>query len=424
MESLRELYRIGVGPSSSHTMGPARAARFFFQDHTDASRFRVTLYGSLAATGMGHLTDQAVLRELPADRTEIAWRPDVTLPAHPNGMRFEALDADGNPADQWLCFSVGGGALAASTDSAGAALAPDRLGPGSQADYPLTTMRQLLPWAEKEGKSFWEYVFDHEDSGFANYLAEVWKTMQAAIQRGIDNEGLIPGPLKLPRKAAAYAMKSRNAGGFIRSISTTFAYALAVSEENACGGTVVTAPTCGACGVLPAVLRTLKETFQFQDSRIIRALATAGLIGNLVKTNGSISGAEVGCQGEVGTACAMAAAAAAQLLGGTPRQIEYAAEMGLEHHLGLTCDPVLGLVQIPCIERNAVAATRAIDAAAYATLSDGRHLVSFDEVIDTMLQTGRDMSANYRETSAGGLAKFYNRDELEEQYRLKNTDNR
>jgi len=186
----------------------------------------------------------------------------------------------------------------------------------------------------------------------------------------------------------------------------------------------VTAPTCGASGVLPAVLRTLQETFQFQDSRIIRALATAGLIGNLVKTNGSISGAEVGCQGEVGTACAMAAAAAAQLLGGTPRQIEYAAEMGLEHHLGLTCDPVLGLVQVPCIERNAVAATRAIDAATYATLSDGRHLVSFDEVIDTMLQTGRDMSANYRETSAGGLAKFYNRDELEEESRLKNMDNR
>jgi len=424
MESLRELYRIGVGPSSSHTMGPARAARLFSQDHIDTSRFRVTLYGSLAATGKGHLTDQAVLRELPAGRTEIVWRPDVTLPAHPNGMRFEALDASGNPSDQWLCFSVGGGALAASTDSAGTALTPGRLGPGSQADYPLTTMRQLLPWAEKEGISFWEYVFDHEDSGFADYLAEVWKTMQAAIQRGIDEEGLIPGPLKLPRKAAAYAMKSRNAGGFIRSISTTFAYALAVSEENACGGTVVTAPTCGASGVLPAVLRTLQETFQFQDSRIIRALATAGLIGNLVKTNGSISGAEVGCQGEVGTACAMAAAAAAQLLGGTPRQIEYAAEMGLEHHLGLTCDPVLGLVQVPCIERNAVAATRAIDAATYATLSDGRHLVSFDEVIDTMLQTGRDMSANYRETSAGGLAKFYNRDELEEESRLKNMDNR
>jgi len=419
MESLRELYRLGAGPSSSHTMGPARAARLFYHDHSDTSRFRVTLYGSLAATGRGHLTDQAVLRELPADRSEIVWQPDVNLPAHPNGMRFEALDNEGKPADEWLCFSVGGGALAGSADSAGTTLAPEKIGRSSQADYPLTTMRELLPWTEKEGKSFWEYVFDCEDNEFSDYLAKVWKTMQAAIQRGIENEGLIPGPLKLTRKASSYAMKSRNAGGFIRSISTTFSYALAVSEENACGGTVVTAPTCGASGVLPAVLKTLQETFHFQDSRIIRALATAGLMGNLVKTNGSISGAEVGCQGEVGTACAMAAAAAAQLLGGTPRQIEYAAEMGLEHHLGLTCDPVLGLVQIPCIERNAVAATRAIDAATYATLSDGRHLVSFDEVIDTMLHTGRDMSASYRETSAGGLAKFYNRDELEEQERLK-----
>jgi len=421
MDSLRELYRIGVGPSSSHTMGPARAARLFYGDHSDSTRFRVTLYASLAATGKGHLTDQAVLRELPDDSTEIVWQPDMSLKAHPNGMRFEALDKEGNPADEWLCFSVGGGALAVSTDNTGTALDPKRIGSSSGVSYPLTTMRGLLPWAEKEGKSFWEYVFDHEDTDFTDYLAEVWKVMQAAIQRGIENEGLIPGPLKLPRKAAVYAMKSRNARGFIHSISTTFSYALAVSEENACGGTVVTAPTCGASGVLPAVLKTMQDTFQFQDIRIIRALATAGLMGNLVKTNGSISGAEVGCQGEVGTACAMAAAAAAQLLGGTPRQIEYAAEMGLEHHLGLTCDPVLGLVQIPCIERNAVAATRAIDAAAYATLSDGRHLVSFDEVIDTMLQTGRDMSANYRETAIGGLAKFYNRDELEEQERLKRT---
>ena len=264
-------------------------------------------------------------------------------------------------------------------------------------------------------------MFDHEDKELPDYLSEVWHSMQAAIERGIENEGLIPGPLKLPRKAAAYAMKSRNAQGFIRSISATFAYALAVSEENASGGIVVTAPTCGASGVLPAVLKTMQDTFQFRDVRIVRALATAGLIGNLVKTNGSISGAEVGCQGEVGTACAMAAAAAAQLLGGTPRQIEYAAEMGLEHHLGLTCDPVLGLVQVPCIERNAVASTRAIDAATYATLSDGRHMVSFDEVIDTMLQTGRDMAGHYRETSTGGLAMFYNRDELEAQARLGRT---
>lgn len=413
MKSLRELYRIGVGPSSSHTMGPARAAALFFKDHSQASSFRVTLYGSLAATGKGHLTDRAILGQLPEERTEIVWRPEVTLPPHPNGMRFESLGPDGAVNAEWLCFSVGGGALDSSAGGAGSA--------GSAVNYPLTTIRELLPWAEQEGKSFWEYVFDHEDKDLPEYLAEVWRTMQAAIERGIENEGLIPGPLKLPRKAAAYAMKSLNARGFIRNISATFAYALAVSEENACGGLVVTAPTCGASGVLPAVLKTMQETFEFSDTRIIRALATAGLIGNLVKTNGSISGAEVGCQGEVGTACAMAAAAAAQLLGGTPRQIEYAAEMGLEHHLGLTCDPVLGLVQVPCIERNAVASTRAIDAATYATLSDGRHMVSFDEVVDTMLQTGRDMAGNYRETSTGGLAMFYNRDELEAQARLGRT---
>ena len=431
MDSLRSLYRIGVGPSSSHTMGPARAAHIFFQHHSDSPAYRVTLYGSLAATGQGHLTDKAILAELPSERTELVWHPEISLPAHPNGMRFEALPAaksqtespvetpvDASVHSEWVCFSVGGGALASGADKFGSTLAEDRVEAESHATYPLETIRELLPWAEKEGKSFWEYVFDNEDQALPDYLGEVWKTMQAAIERGTENEGLIPGPLKLPRKAAAYAMKSRNAQGFIRSISTTFAYALAVSEENAAGGIVVTAPTCGAAGVLPAVLKTMQETFHFRDIRIIRALATAGLIGNLVKTNGSISGAEVGCQGEVGTACAMAAAAAAHLLGGTPRQIEYAAEMGLEHHLGLTCDPVLGLVQVPCIERNAVAATRAIDAATYATLSDGRHLVSFDEVIDTMLQTGRDMSGNYRETSTGGLAMFYNRDELEAQARL------
>ncbi len=418
MESLRELYRIGVGPSSSHTMGPARAARTFYRNHPDAPSYRITLYGSLAATGAGHLTDKAVLAELPPERSTLNWRPDITLPAHPNGMRFETLDPSGTPQHEWLCFSIGGGALADSADPAGTALQKPKNTTSGTPAYPITTIRELLPWAEKEGKSFWEYVFDNEDDQISDYLKRIWVTMEEAIERGVENEGPLPGPLKLRRKAAAYAMKSRNAHGFIRGISSTFAYALAVSEENACGGVVVTAPTCGSCGVLPAVLKTMQDTFEFSDTRLIRALATAGLIGNLVKTNGSISGAEVGCQGEVGTACAMAAAAAAHLLGGTPRQIEYAAEMGLEHHLGLTCDPVLGLVQVPCIERNAVAATRAIDAATYATLSDGSHMVSLDEVVDTMLQTGRDMSGNYRETSTGGLAMFYNRDELEAQARL------
>lgn len=423
MRSLRELYRIGRGPSSSHTMGPAAASRDFIErPGAGGQKFRVTLYGSLAATGKGHLTDAAVLDVLGNERTEILWEPETVLPRHPNGMRFDVLNADGSSSASALYFSTGGGAILGPLpveevqgESSDFAAVP------AVSPYSIKTIREILPRIESEGKTLWEYVFDHEDREFTAYLVEVWKVMQEAIDRGVENEGLLPGPLKLSRKASSYLMKSRSAAGFVEKISTTFAYALAVSEENASGGVVVTAPTCGSSGVLPAVLKTLQETYRFSEQRIVRALATAGLIGNLVKTNGSISGAEVGCQGEVGTACAMAAAAAAQLLGGTPRQIEYAAEMGLEHHLGLTCDPVLGLVQVPCIERNAVAATRAIDAASYALLSDGRHMVSLDEVVDTMLQTGRDMSGTYRETSTGGLAMFYNRDELEAQAKLGRT---
>lgn len=423
MRSLRELYRIGRGPSSSHTMGPAAAARDFIEGPGGAGqKFRVTLYGSLAATGKGHLTDAAVLDVLGTDRTEIVWKPETILPRHPNGMKCEALDGEACVTAAVLYFSTGGGeVLGPLPVENGKEVSSDFAEAPAVSPYSAKTIREILPRIESEGKTLWEYVFEHEDRDLPAYLAGVWGVMQEAIDRGIENEGLLPGPLKLSRKAASYLMKSRNAAGFVGKISITFAYALAVSEENASGGVVVTAPTCGSSGILPAVLRTLQETYQFSEQRIVRALATAGLIGNLVKTNGSISGAEVGCQGEVGTACAMAAAAAAQLLGGTPRQIEYAAEMGLEHHLGLTCDPVLGLVQVHCIERNAVAATRAIDAASYALLSDGRHMVSFDEVVDTMLQTGRDMSGTYRETSTGGLAMFYNRDELEAQAKLGRT---
>lgn len=415
MKSLRELYRIGIGPSSSHTMAPNKAAAAFLARHPEAASFRVSLYGSLAATGKGHLTDRAILDVLGEDRTTIVWAPDVTLPEHPNGMIFEALSETGETGALERVFSIGGGALRYTPEEGKQALSSGQEEQGKEGEelYPPLTMRKILPWAEQEGKQLWEFVYDHEGEDVEPFLAGVWSTMKEAIARGIENEGRLPGPLNLPRKASSYFMKSRHAYGMVRQISKLFAYALAVSEENASGGTVVTAPTCGSCGVLPAVLKVLQEDFEFTDRRIHRALATAGLIGNLVKHNGSISGAEVGCQGEVGTACAMAAAAAAQLLGGTPRQVEYAAEMGLEHHLGLTCDPVEGLVQVPCIERNAVAATRAIDAATYATLSDGKHMISFDEVVDTMAQTGKDLSSRYRETSSGGLSLFYNRDELE-----------
>jgi L-serine dehydratase len=272
--------------------------------------------------------------------------------------------------------------------------------------YPLATMDAILEYCEQEGMQLWEYVRLCEGDGILAFLEEVWDAMQSAIRRGLETEGVLPGGLKLPRKAAQYHSKARHFGGPMGKRDMVYAYALAASEENAAGGRIVTAPTCGASGVLPAVLLYLKTVYDVSDARIIRALALAGLVGNLVKSNGSISGAEVGCQGEVGTACAMASAAATQIMGGTNLQIEYAAEMGIEHHLGLTCDPVMGLVQIPCIERNALAAARAIDHMNFVLLSDGRHRISFDDVVRVMKETGEALPSLYRETSRAGLAKL------------------
>ncbi|HWP10368.1 MAG TPA: L-serine ammonia-lyase [Ramlibacter sp.] len=397
MKSLRELYRIGLGPSSSHTMGPRFAAEAFAAAVPGAASVKVTLYGSLAATGRGHLTEHAVSVPFAPRPVEIAWLPEQLLPRHPNGMRFEALDASGNVIATRIAYSVGGGAL----------LDEDGRPDGGPDVYPHTAMSEVLQQTEHEGLLIWELVGRHEGEPIWPYLGEVWTTMRRAIQTGIDTEGRLPGSLNVPRKASAYHARAQNMAGHFGETALLFAYALAVSEENAAGGEVVTAPTCGACGVLPAVLFFLQHQSKLSEEKILHALATAGLIGNIVKRNASISGAEVGCQGEVGTACAMAAAAAAQLLGGSVRQIEYAAEMGLEHHLGLTCDPIGGYVQIPCIERNAVAAVRAVDCAAYALLSDGHHIVSFDEVVRTMWETGRDLKSHYRETAEGGLAKIY-----------------
>jgi L-serine dehydratase len=296
-----------------------------------------------------------------------------------------------------IVYSVGGGAL---LDEAGR---PD----GGDEIYPYASMQEVLDRCKQEGFRIWELVGQHEGDGIWPYLDEVWSAMRKAITAGLNREGRLPGSLNVPRKATDYHVRARRMSGHFGETALLFSYALAVSEENAAGGEIVTAPTCGACGVLPAVLYFLQQQSSVPDERIGRALATAGMIGNLVKRNASISGAEVGCQGEVGTACAMAAGAAAQLLGGSVRQIEYAAEMGLEHHLGLTCDPIGGYVQIPCIERNAIAAVRAVDCAAYALLSDGHHIVSFDDVVHTMWETGRDMKSSYRETAEGGLAKIH-----------------
>ncbi len=381
-------------------MGPRKAAEIYLSRHPEAAAFRVTLYGSLAATGKGHMTNVAITETLqPVAPVEIVWQPKIFLPFHPNGMKFEALTSEGASIDPWTVFSVGGGALAEENDGLGSVNTPDV--------YELTHLTDIQQWCERTGRSYWEYVKECEDSDVWDYLAEVWKTMKASIVRGLDNEGVLPGPLNLRRKASTYHIRASGYKASLQSRGLVFAYALAVSEENASGGVIVTAPTCGSCGVVPAVLYHLQKSREFTDTRILRALATAGLIGNIVKQNASISGAEAGCQAEVGTACSMASAAANQLFGGSPSQIEYAAEMGLEHHLGMTCDPVCGLVQIPCIERNAYAAARALDANLYSSFTDGRHRVSFDKVVAVMKETGNDLPSLYKETSEGGLAKDY-----------------
>ena len=379
-------------------MGPQRAAKQFLERHSNAARFEVTLYGSLAATGKGHMTDSAILNVLNAQApTEIIWEPHVFLPFHPNGMKFCAFTAEGECAEQWTVYSVGGGALAEEGDSLN----------DTPEVYEMSTMCNILDWCERTGHGFWEYVEICEGKEIWDYLAEVWTVMKAAIQRGLDAEGVLPGPLNLRRKAYSYYIKARGYKDSLHSRGLVFSYALAVAEENASCGKIVTAPTCGSCGVVPAVLYHLQKSRDFSDVRILRALATAGLVGNIVKHNASISGAEAGCQAEVGVACSMAAATASQLFGGSPAQIEYAAEMGLEHHLGMTCDPVCGLVQIPCIERNAYAAARALDSNIYSAFTDGHHRVSFDHVVEVMKQTGHDLPSLYKETGEGGLAKDY-----------------
>ena len=396
METIKEIYKIGFGPSSSHTMGPRKAAQQFLNETEKAHSYKVTLYGSLAATAKGHLTHK-ILNELFEDKNfEIIEKPVEFLPRHPNGMKFEAFDSKQNNIKSWTAYSVGGGSVA-----------DDNTKLEERAIYPINTMDGILDWCYKNGKPMWGFVEEYEENDIWDYLVEVWKVMKDTIKRGLDADGTLPGGLKLPRKAGSILSKAENFKGYIRKRSMLYAYALAVSEENAGGGLIVTSPTCGGSGVVPAVLNYYQKYYDSSDKKILRALATAGIVGNLVKENASISGAEVGCQGEVGTACAMGSAALTQVSGGSIFQIEYAAEMGLEHHLGLTCDPVLGLVQIPCIERNAMAAARALNHKDYAMLSDGRHFISFDQVVKTMNQTGRDLPSLYKETSTGGLALFH-----------------
>ncbi len=395
MEALSELYRIGHGPSSSHTMGPYRASEMFLERNKNAARFEATLYGSLSATGKGHFTDKAILDVLGASRTKVEWS-EKEKSFHPNGMELRAFDANGNCLEKWLCYSIGGGALA----EEGKVSSVPKV-------YKEDTMEKIIAWCDKNGKPIWGLFDEVEGEEGWKYLAEVRKTMSDTLRAGLMKTGVLPGGLNLARRGQSIYRKSRHLDAVARRTAHLAAYACAVNEENASLGIVVTAPTCGACGTLPAVLRYLKEQHSCSDREIECALAVAGLVGNVAKQNGSISGAEAGCQAEVGVAAAMAASAASFLLGGSPRQCQYAAALALEHFLGLTCDPVEGLVQVPCIERNAVAANRALTAAELSLLDDGKRMFDYDKIVTVMLETGHDLPPIYRETSKGGLAKHF-----------------
>ena len=396
MQSLRYLYRIGHGPSSSHTMGPIAAAKRFLAAHPSAPSYTVTLYGSLAKTGYGHRTDAALYEVFEGHSCRVLVDTDTPTDAHPNMLDITAHEATGDLTERF--YSIGGGEVIAKGEEV-----------SEHAHvYPHRSFAEISELCREREMRLWQYVEDCEGEDVWDYLGEVWEVMQAAVKRGIAAEGTLPGGLSLQRKARyLYRQKHIDESEETKTNRLICAFAYAVSEENAAGGEIVTAPTCGACGVVPAVLRFLQSKRGFTDTEILHALATAGLIGNLIKTNASISGAECGCQAEIGTACAMAAAAAAELYGLDLDQIEYAAEMSIEHHLGLTCDPIGGLVQIPCIERNAIAAMRALNAVNLADFLADSRKISFDMIVETMYETGKDLKVMYRETAEGGLAKTY-----------------
>ena len=397
MKSIKSLYKIGLGPSSSHTMGPSFAATEFLKMSPQADFIKVTLFGSLAKTGKGHGTDRAISETLANIPHEIVFDYESKTPIHPNTLEFIAFK-EGKETDKKEFYSIGGGEI--QFDGA------DSVSP--KEVYSENNFTEIANMCKSRNIRLSDYVFEKEDSDIKQYLMEVWKTMQNAINEGLSKSGTLPGGLSVERKAQfLYNQKHIDESPQTRENRLVCSYAFAVSEQNADCGIIVTAPTCGSCGVLPAVSKYMQDKNKFTDEDIIRALAVAGLIGNIVATNASISGAECGCQAEVGTACSMASAALCELFEMGIDQIEYAAEVAMEHHLGLTCDPVCGLVQIPCIERNAVAAMRAINALSLANFLYGSRKVSFDMVVETMYQTGKDLSHLYRETSEGGLAKLY-----------------
>lgn len=392
MKSLRQLYKVGVGPSSSHTMGPAKAARLFLNKHPDCTHFKVVLYGSLALTGKGHGTDRALRRVL--GNCEVVF--DTESPCvHPNTMDFYAIYSD--TVDRMQVFSIGGGEIVIAGE----------IPAEHQEVYDLNTFKHIADYCRKHNMRLWQYAEQCEGKDIRNYMKNIWHVMLKNIEEGLSAEGELEGGLGVQRRAKRLLVVDANEDPQTTEDRLVSAYAFAVGEQNADGAEVVTAPTCGSCGVLPATFRYFQLQHGFDDETIVNGLLTAGIVGNIVKTNASISGAECGCQAEIGTACAMASAGLAEMCGMTIEQIEYAAEVALEHHLGLTCDPVNGLVQIPCIERNAVSAMRAINAMRLATFLADSRKITLDTVIMTMYETGKDLGEGYRETAKSGLAKLY-----------------
>lgn len=398
MKSLKELYKIGRGPSSSHTMGPEKACRIFLKRFPRADEYEVTLLGSLSATGKGHLTDEVVKETFTPNKvTVIFGDTDESKLFHPNTLVFKAK-SDGVIVGESVVYSVGGGEIVFKGEKSNSA----------EDIYPHKNFNEIKEFCSENSLKLWQYAEIFEGGEIWNFLQNIWENMQNCVLRGLKADGVLSGGLNTRRKAKIlYDQYVLNEDAETRENRLVCAYAYAASEENASGGVVVTAPTCGSCGVLPAVFYYLKNKKEVPDKEILKGLATAGIIGNVVKTNASISGAECGCQAEVGVACAMASAAIAQIKGMSLDQIEYAAEIAVEHHLGLTCDPVCGLVQIPCIERNAVAALRALNEVTLASFLSDTRKITFDTAVKTMYETGRDLRTGYRETATGGLAKLY-----------------
>ncbi len=404
MKSLRQLYKIGRGPSSSHTMGPEKAVKSILSEFPNADEFIVTLYGSLALTGKGHGTDRVLQQTFEPKKCTVIFDTEKECNVHPNTMDVAILK-EGEKIAEKRVYSVGGGAIRFAGENT------DGEDDGNDV-YALSSFTEIADYCRKNNMRLWQYVRQCEGEDIFEYLGEVWTRMKKTVDEGLSADGILPGGLNTHRRAKLlYNQNRKDESAQTRENRLICAYAFAVGEQNASGGIIVTAPTCGAGGVVPAVLKYMQETENFADADILRALATGGLIGNLIKTNASISGAECGCQAEIGSACSMASAALAELFGMDLDQIECAAEIAMEHHLGLTCDPIGGLVQIPCIERNAVAAMRAVNALSLAEFLADSRKIGFDLVIKTMYDTGKDLLCRYRETSSGGLAKFYNTSE-------------